>query len=133
MKISPKQYARALADLLTGRDAKAMEKVIFDFVDFLVRNRDLDKEVAIVAELEQIFTTVSGEKKVKLKSARRLPEATKKQLKVFLAKKSGSSQIIISEEIDPSIIGGFVVRYDDKVIDGSLKHNLSHFQKQLSN
>ncbi len=133
MKISPKQYAIGLFELLAGQDKAAAEKTIASFVSFLAQNRDLEKEQAIVSELENIFALESGERKVELMSARNLPKETKEYLKAYLAKKSGSAKISISEEINPDIIGGFIVRYDDKVIDGSLKHHLSNFQKQLSN
>lgn len=133
MKITPKQYAQGLYDLLGDQKQPEIKKIIVNFVEFLAQKRDLNKIKDIILELEKIFQDNQGEKEVTIISARPLNSATKKYLKEYLIKKSQSNSIIIKEKIDSKIIGGFIARYEDKVIDGSLQYNLSLFRKQLSN
>ncbi len=133
MKITPKQYAQGLYDLLDDQKQLEIKKIIVNFVEFLAQKRDLNKIKNIILELEKIFQDNQGEKEVTIISARPLNTAAKKYLKEYLIKKSQSNSIIIKEKIDSKIIGGFIARYEDKVIDGSLQYNLSLFRKQLSN
>ncbi len=43
-----------------------------------------------------------------------------------------SSNIDIKQKINPDIIGGFILRIDDKQIDASVKSQLKEFKKQLT-
>lgn len=133
MKISPKQYAQGFYELVVDQKPSEIKKIIENFVVFLINKRDLNKVKDIILELEKIFQDNQGQKEVTIISARPLNASAKKYLKEYLIKKSQSNSIIIKEKLDPKIIGGFVARYEDKVIDGSLHHNLSLFRKQLSN
>ena len=47
-----------------------------------------------------------------------------------LEEKSGK-KVILSEKIDPSILGGIIVEYDNSRIDNSVKGNLEAVAKQL--
>jgi len=133
MKIKAKQYALSLYELTSKKDKSVIEKIIRDFVLFLAKKNDLSKIKDIISELDVLYKTETGELKVELISARELLPETLKELKNYLEKISGANKILLTEKIDPEIIGGFVARYEDRVIDGSLKHNLLYFQKELSN
>lgn len=133
MKVNAKQYARGLHEMVAGKKKEEVEKVITDFINFVARQRDFKKIDEIIFELDKILQKENDEIKVDLTSARHLSKEAMEYLKIYLAKKSGSEKITISENIDPKILGGFIVRYGDKVIDGSVKQNLLYFQKQLSN
>jgi len=133
MKISAKQYALSLYELTDKKSKAEIETIIADFVLFLAKKNDLSKTKDIIDQLDLLFKTETGELKVDLISARELLPEVVKELKIYLEKISGASKILLTEKIDPEIIGGFIARYEDKLIDGSLKHNLLYFQKQLSN
>jgi len=133
MKISAKQYALSLYQLTDKKNKEQIEKIVSDFILFLAKKNDLNKAKDIINQLDLLFKIETGELKVDLISARELLPEVIGKLKVYLEKISGANQILLSEKIDPEIIGGFIARYEDKVIDGSLKHNLLYFQKQLSN
>lgn len=133
MKVNAKQYARGLHEMLAGKTNPEMEEVMVNFIKFIARQRDFKKFDEIISELDKILQAENDEVKVELTSARHLSVEAMKSLKAYLVKKTGSEKILITEGVDASILGGFIVRYDDKVIDGSLKQNLLYFQKQLSN
>ena len=56
--------------------------------------------------------------------ARQLEEDERTQLIESLTTLTGK-EILLEEEIDPSIIGGLVVRVDGRIFDGSLQTNLN--------
>ncbi|NMB20778.1 MAG: ATP synthase F1 subunit delta, partial [Firmicutes bacterium] len=41
--------------------------------------------------------------------------------------------IRLQTKIDPSIVGGMIIKVDGKVIDGSVNNTLRQFQRSLSN
>jgi len=56
------------------------------------------------------------------------------ELKPFeeLLYKQFSGTVILSHEVDPSLIGGFRLQYGDKIIDGSVERSLSEIKRKLS-
>lgn len=133
MKVSARQYARTLHELVAGRSKEDVIDIITNFVSRLNKDRVLYKAEEIINEFEKLIQADSGEMLVEVKSARPLSNEAKLSLRSYLEKKSGAKKIEMKEELDASLLGGFVVRYDDRVIDGSLKNNLAQFHKQLSN
>ncbi|HPY08626.1 MAG: F0F1 ATP synthase subunit delta [Patescibacteria group bacterium] len=133
MKITAKQYARALYESTLNKTENEIEKIIARFVENLAHNNDLVIAEKISKEINLIFEVESGEIKTKLISARKLSETVVGQLKDYVIKKTGAQKINFLEEVDKSLIGGFILEYDDKVLDGSIKNNLLIFKKQLSN
>ena len=61
-----------------------------------------------------------------------LSELQLQQLRDKLAQLSGAKDVLISLEIDPSLLAGFVVSVDGKIIDGSLKGRLRRLQRNLA-
>jgi F-type H+-transporting ATPase subunit delta len=57
--------------------------------------------------------------------------STQLKIKDQLAKITGSEIELISK-IDPAIIGGFVARVGDKVIDGSVRNRLQNLKKNIA-
>ncbi len=90
-------------------------------------NLDAKKQSALVSEF---FTrlpkdaTISG--KVDVVSAMPLSEAEQDKVKKSL----GASEVVYS--VDPSILGGLIVRSADRVIDGSVKNNLGSLADSLN-
>ena len=45
----------------------------------------------------------------------------------------GYSSVELQEKVDPSIIGGFVLQVDDKLVDASVAYDLKAIAKQFEN
>ncbi len=133
MKVSARQYARSLFELVADKSEDQAKNLIASFIAFLHRRQDLNKAELIIAELENIYEEATGEVKAELISARPLPTAAKSQIATYLQKRAGVSVVNLQESLNPDLLGGFVLRYNGLVIDGSLQNNLRKFKKQLSN
>ena len=46
---------------------------------------------------------------------------------------SDAKSISLTNVVDPSIIGGFIIRYDGKEYNASVKQNLNNLKKELTN
>ena len=64
-------------------------------------------------------------------SARELNKETIKLLKSYVIKLSGAKEVVVDEQVDKNILGGVVIKYGDKVIDGSLKAQLEELKDKL--
>jgi ATP synthase F1 delta subunit len=133
MKISVSQYAAALFDLVADKSEKEAKVIIKNLVFILNKNHDLNKAESIGAAFNEIWNKAYGEVDAKLSSARELSKATRETVADYLKHKTGAEKVILETEINPEIIGGFVLRYGSKVLDGSLKNSLNSLKNKISN
>lgn len=66
----------------------------------------------------EVITSVPLSEKMAEKLARELTKVTKKQ-------------VFLKPRVDPSILGGAIVRVENKIIDGSLRHQLEEMRRAM--
>ncbi|HZJ41191.1 MAG TPA: ATP synthase F1 subunit delta [Candidatus Saccharimonadales bacterium] len=133
MKISVSQYAAALFDLVADKSEKEVTAIIKSFVSVLDKNHDFNKTEAIITSFNEIWNKANSEVDATLSSARELSATTRETVTNYLKHKTGAKKIILETEINPKIIGGFVLRYGSKVLDGSLRNSLNSLKNKISN
>jgi F-type H+-transporting ATPase subunit delta len=62
--------------------------------------------------------------------AREPDERTEREIAAELSRALGKT-VIPTIQVDPKIIGGIIVRYGDRVMDGSLKRRLVTLRRRL--
>jgi F-type H+-transporting ATPase subunit delta len=68
---------------------------------------------------------------VEVRSATQLEESTRANILAKVSKvHNGDTEL--NETIDPDLLGGFILRMDDKQIDASLKRQLSTLRRKLT-
>ncbi len=133
MKISAQQYAQSLFDSVIGKSEKEVKAILKNFVAILGKNRELNKEAAIAAAFIEIWNREHGEVVATLESARELGPTARETVVDYLKNKTDAKKISLAENIDKTLIGGFVLRYGSKVLDGSLKNSLNSLKNKISN
>ncbi len=131
MRITPKQYALSLYESLDGKSAAEVKAVIKKFVELLAAKNQLAKAEKIVKEFEKIWNEKNGVVEAEIFSAKTLDKPTIKLLKNYVIKLSGAKEIMVDEKVDKGLLGGVVIRYGDKVLDGSLKGSLHDLKSSL--
>lgn len=132
MKISSKQYALSLYELTVEKNETAVSDVLKNFVDFIIKNNDYGRINEIVSEFSKIWDENNGNLSVNLTSAHKLEDETKNIIINYLENKTGFSNINFTESIEADIMGGVILRYGDKIIDGSIKNNLNNLKNKIN-
>ncbi len=101
------------------------------FVHTLAGEGDVHQLDGILSEFESLITRRSRYLLAHVRSAVPLTADERRQLEQQLARRFGS-ELQAEYEVDPSLIGGVVVRVGDQVIDGSLAGKLATLREQLS-
>jgi len=120
--------SKVMAYLAKQADAS---KILTNFLQLLVQKKRAD----IIADIAEAYQNMVDEDqnvcKGKVRSAIALDEALQKKVKATLEKITGKT-VILSTEVDPSIIGGIVAQVGDLVLDGSLKTQLSELKESIT-
>lgn len=131
MKITAKQFALSLSESVDGKSAVGAKQVIKKFVELLAGKNQLAKAEKIIVEFIKIWQAKHGIVEALATSANGLDKANLKLLKKYIADLSGAKEVLITEKVDKSILGGVIIRYGDKVLDGSLKAMLVDLKEKL--
>ena len=131
MKISHKQFALSLYEAVEGKPAGPVKAVIGKFVELLAKKNMLASADKIVAQFVKIWNEKHGVVEALALSTNGLDKANIKLLKHYIAKLAGAKQVVLDEKTDKNILGGVVIRYGDKVLDGSLKTQLEELKSKL--
>ncbi len=123
MNIEPTQLARILVDH-TAHQSDASDN-IKAFVGFLAEHNMLDKWRDIELAIDQVWKETFGASSIKVLSAHELTEEAKKALSEIAP---GAD---VSTSVDERLIGGAVIRIDDKRIDGSITGKLQLLKRTL--
>ena len=128
---NPRVTATELADLVIGIAGPGLGEHGENFVRTLAANRRLAYLPEISEQFEVLKDTAEGVADVTVTSAAALDEAQQKKLSAALEKRL-KRKVRLHSEVDPSLIGGAILRAGDLVIDGSLSTRLARIAYELT-
>ena len=85
----------------------------------------------IVGEALSQLRLIKNIQAAEVRSATPLEESSRASILAEVAK-IHTGDIELKETIDPNLLGGFILRMDDKQIDASLKRQLSTLRRRLT-
>jgi len=131
MKITAKQYATVLLESLEGKDEKQTSETIKKFADVLRANNHLSLLGGIIRFFNEAWDKKNNTVEAEIVTARVISKQAIAELEKFIKARAGSDKVEMSEKIDPSLLGGVVLRYGNKSLDLSLKDKLVKLKENL--
>lgn len=131
MKITAKQYAQCLYELTSTKSEPEIKDILFKFVALLDKHHALNLAPAISTAFTQLWNREHGEVVAQLTSARELKDEAKELVTNYLKNKSGATEVILEETIDHNVLGGFILKYNNKIVDASLRSSLEELKIQM--
>ena len=102
------------------------------FLDILFRKGREAHILDIATSFEEQFKRHKGITSVRVRTATDLDPAVVGQIRDILqASPVTSATVELSVEVDPELIGGFVIELDDRLYDASIQHKLALLRKEF--
>ncbi|MBK7132063.1 MAG: ATP synthase F1 subunit delta [Bacteroidales bacterium] len=124
--IIPSKKTAILHKMLEGN----VEKVTLSLIDLVVKNGRESNLPAIAREFINETRKYRGITESVLTTAVKVDPKVKKQI-TDLISSVFSTKVDLQEIVDPSIVGGFILRVDDNYIDASIQNKLRKIRKEL--
>ena len=115
---------------IINKSLPQLSQIVRNFVGFLVAKQRLAILGQIVIEYKRMADAHRGLEHAVVTTAIPLEKADEQKLASHLAEVAGK-QIVLSTNVDPIILGGFVARIGDKLIDGSTRSRLDSLKGKL--
>jgi len=101
------------------------------FIDFVIEKNREDILLDIMQEFLNLRDNKEGILRVQVITAVEIDDNLKKEIEKVLENKE-RKKIKSTYVINPNILGGYVIRFKDTVIDASLTHQLERLRKKFS-
>lgn len=125
--IKPEKKVQILSSVTKGR----VGEITRGFFALLLNKSRENILPEIVTAFKEQYNVIKGIHKVKITSAQPMSDDQKQMFLDKLTADTGMKNIDLVAKVDPSLIGGFVVEYDNKVVDTSIKYDLSTIRKSF--
>lgn len=132
MKITSKQYATALFDLVREKKGKELEQTIISFVKLLTERNDHFRLDKIIIEFESLWYKEKQVVKVEIESARELDSSIEEGVLERIKEVTKAKELLLLNKLNQDIIAGAVIKFNDQILDFSLKTRLRKFKESLS-
>ncbi|MGF7228479.1 MAG: F0F1 ATP synthase subunit delta [Candidatus Saccharibacteria bacterium] len=126
-KISRRVIAQTVASKLVA-DPSRRTHWLKMLAAYMVNNKMQDDLDLMVNDLVREIYALSGELLVDVTTARPLSQTIRADIARSLREVTGAREVLLREQTDPELLGGFIARTPDAELDGSLRTKL----KQLA-
>lgn len=134
----------SLAALLSGVDLSLAEKkslidalkkdaspFVSNLIQMVFDYGRMDDLVAIIDEFERRYDAFNKRIHAEVITAVQLDTKQRDQLKAGLAKRLSANEIVLHETVDPSTLGGVIIRANNETLDGSLSSKIEQIRRLL--
>lgn len=124
----------ACAIYLSVKDKNEKEQVLFfpKITQFLFKRRFLSQAPDILSRLDKMINEADQKIIVKLSSQTPLSENIKKEVADILKERYSAKKIILIENLDEKLLGGFKIEVNNEIIDLTLKNKIEKLQEYLT-
>lgn len=133
MKVSIEQYTKLLFEAFKTSDKNERNALVKGVADLIKQNGDIAKLNSIETQYQAMKRKDSGQLEGKVYSAKKLDKSQLEKIQRSVATKKGISSklVILKNEIDSEMKGGFIVKFENEILDGSLDSKILRVKKAL--
>jgi len=133
MKLSLQDYEKALYEFSQELNS---EGKMHDIITHLIKvmydnNHDIKFLENMVEDYERYYQEQQHQTSVKITTALELNEQQKEEVLADVKELLNAEHITPVYAIDPSIIGGFIIQTEDRLVDASIKRHLDKLKDQV--
>ena len=118
-------------ELLKAAAGNKVEDGFLGFVKLILENRREEYALQMALAYRDIYRKANRISQVMITTAVRLPEAEMEKLRKLVSDSFKDTKLEFSEQINPEIIGGFVIDVDDSRMDASISNELEQLRLNL--
>lgn len=113
------------------RSVEGADQTFLNFLETLLERHRMPAIYRIRAEYERLWDEENKLLPVEVTSAIDLDEATVKSIGDRIGEQTGQ-RVELTSKVDPSILGGIVLRVGNQILDASIKHRLDQLRKHVA-
>ncbi|OFI49187.1 ATP synthase F1 subunit delta [Floricoccus tropicus] len=129
--LTDESYSYKDKKIIIDEFVKSSSSLMGNFLILLVKNKRVSQLEEILQQTLLEIEDANGRAQVEVTSTIALNEHQLEKIKAISAQKFNLNDVVIINTIDPSIIGGMVIKSRGKIIDSSIKTQLSKLSQEI--
>ena len=130
--ISNNDIAHAIYLVSKDKGDTELPDIYKKVVKFLADRGLIPKSRDILERLDKIINQKKERIVVKILSAKKLKEESKKEITNFLKRRYGAKEVVMKEILDEKLLGGIRIEINDEIIDLTVKDEIKKLQEYLT-
>lgn len=133
MRITNDQYAKLLYEAFSSSNEKEKEALLIGIAESIKENRKQASLNNIENRYQAIKKKKSGQLEGVVYSDEKMDKSQLESIKKAIAERKDISENLIELEdrVDSELLGGFVVKFENEIFDGSLKNRVDKIKQAL--
>ncbi|MEI7498096.1 MAG: ATP synthase F1 subunit delta [Candidatus Falkowbacteria bacterium] len=131
MRISNKQYARALFELTDEKEKSELPAIIEQFVAELIRRHDTSRTERILTEYVKLWQASNSVVEAEVTTAHTMTDETKHTIAAYVAKWQEVKEVVLKSRVVPEVLAGVILRVGDQVIDASTRQQVKKLEATI--
>jgi F-type H+-transporting ATPase subunit delta len=119
--------------ILQSTLAPKMDPLTMDFISVILDNRREDLLKGIFEQFISEYKIRKNILETEVVTASAIDKSTIDSIANYIKKATGSASVEIKNTVDERIIGGFALKYQDKLIDATISNKIEQLKKHLIN
>lgn len=107
-----------------------LNPITYDFIHLVLNKRRGIVLESAFREFLKLVNQTKGIIEAHITTAMELSPAKMEALKLYIANRT-QKEVIVTSEVNPKLLGGYIIRYGDTLIDASVSTQLKEIQKTL--
>ena len=128
--VSPEVLTEHKLEFIDAVFAPRLIPLVANFLRLLVNKARINFLEEMCEEFERLAEEHKGKLRAQVLTAVPLEQDQEAKLKDRLNRITGK-EILLEKRVDPQILGGMVVHLGNKILDGSLRHDLKRLRERL--
>lgn len=121
--ISRRRLASYVSDELAS--GAAIKPLLTHVASYLLEHKQTNQVALLIRDIEAILARDHGVVLAKVISARELSAGLIKNIEQFVASSEGAKQVEVSTSVDPSLLGGIIIRTPSAELDTTVRKQLN--------
>jgi F-type H+-transporting ATPase subunit delta len=120
-----------LKEQVARQALNGVDPLVVNLLLVLVKRRMLEILPEVNREFLRVVDQARGRERVEVVSAVALDQAERQRIESFV-RDMVAKEVVLDTRVDPSVIGGLLVKVGDTLIDGSTRGRLEDLRKRLT-
>jgi F-type H+-transporting ATPase subunit delta len=116
---------------ITQKIFTSFDKITLSYFQLMITNRREQFLGSIARQVIKLYRKAKGIQEADIQTAIPLNDALKTQIKNTL--KGNHTEVMLDDKVNPSIIGGYILRLNDIQFDASVASKLKKIRQELDN
>ncbi len=128
--IPSKKYAISLYESIKNVEEDKVSDILKSFVGILIKNKDIKNADKIIKAFRDYYNKQENNLEITVTTAEQIDQSVVDMISKKL-NESLNKDIEIKTETDGTLVGGMIMRYNDTIIDGSVRRRIELLAETL--